>query len=164
MKKLLMIASIFVFGLLYQSANAQVKFSVHVNLGQQPVWGPVGYDYAEYYYLPDIDSYYDINRQQFIYYSGSRWVFVNRLPSRYGNYDLYNSYKVVVNEPRPYLHADVYRNKYRQAPHERQVIIRDSREEKYYAVKGHPKHNEWVRKHGNGRDRDRGGRGRDDRH
>lgn len=147
MKKLFAVSLLFVSAFIYQHVDAQVKVNFNVNLGQQPVWGPVGYDHADYYYMPDIDSYYDINRHQFIYYSGNRWVYVNRLPGRYRNYDLYNSYKVVVNEPRPYLHADIYRQKYGKAPRERQMVIRDSREEKYYQVKGHPKHDEWMRNH-----------------
>jgi hypothetical protein len=149
MKKVIVIAAIIMSGFLFQQATAQVKVSLNVNLGQQPVWGPTGYDHADYYYLPDIDSYYDVNRRQFIYNSGNRWVYAGQLPPRYRNYDLYNSYKVVVNEPRPYLHDDVYRNKYRNnnQSHERQTPIRDSREEKYYQVKGHPMHNQWVKNH-----------------
>lgn len=149
MKKMMTIAAIIMSGFLVQQANAQVKVSVNVNLGQQPVWGPTGYDHADYYYLPDIDCYYDVSRKQFIYNSGNRWVYAGQLPARYRSYNLYNSYKVVVNEPKPYLHADVYRNKYRnnKQPHEKQVPIRDSRDEKYYQVKGHPMHNQWVKTH-----------------
>jgi hypothetical protein len=158
MKKLLMVAAVFTCGFLCQQANAQVKVNFSVNLGQQPVWGPVGYDHADYYYMPDIDCYYDINRQQFIYFSGNRWIFAQQLPPRYQSYNLYNTYKVVVNEPRPYMHADVYRNKYRTAPREEQMVIRDSREEKYFQVKDHPRHNEWTKNHhdddhGHGHDR-----------
>jgi hypothetical protein len=149
MKKMMTIAAIIMIGFLFQQAGAQVKVSLNVNLGQQPVWGPTGYDHADYYYLPDIDCYYDVNRRQFIYNSGNRWVYAGQLPRRYRNVNLYNSYKVVVNEPKPYLHADVYRNKYRdnKQQHERQIPIRDSREEKYYQVKGHPMHNQWVKNH-----------------
>jgi hypothetical protein len=159
MKKIILLAAVMVSGFLSQQADAQLKVNVNLNLGKQPVWGPTGYDQANYYYLPDIDCYYDINKSQFIYNSGNRWVFANQLPPQYRKFDLYNGYKVVVNEPRPYLHADVYRNKYRsnKAPHERQMAIRDSKEEKYYQVKGHPMHNQWVKNHPddhNGHDRD----------
>jgi len=131
MKKILGIAMVAMSAFLFQQVDAQVKVNVNVNLGSQPAWGPAGYDHADYYYLPDIDCYYDINKNQFIYYSGNRWVYAGQLPTRYRSYDLYNSYKVVINEPKPYLHADVYRNKYRnnKSSHERQVAIRDSREE-----------------------------------
>ena len=159
MKRMMTIALLASGCFLLQQANAQVKVNLNVNLGQQPVWGPTGYDHADYYYLPDIDCYYDVNRSQFIYNSGNRWVYASRLPAQYRNYDLYNSYKVVVNEPKPYLHADVYRNQYRnnKQPHAKQMAIRDSREEKYYQVKGHPMHDQWAKNHRNDQqDRDRG--------
>ena len=41
-----------------QKASAQVKVGVNINIGSQPEWGPRGYDYVEYYYLPDIEMYY----------------------------------------------------------------------------------------------------------
>ena len=34
------------------------------------------------------------------------------LPERCHDYDLYRGYKVVVNEPRPYLHHEEYRSRY----------------------------------------------------
>lgn len=30
------------------------RVSVNINIGSQPAWGPVGYDYVDYYYMPDI--------------------------------------------------------------------------------------------------------------
>jgi hypothetical protein len=39
-------------------------------------------------------------------------VFASSLPYAYRNYDLNRGYKVVVNEPRPYLRGNVYRTKY----------------------------------------------------
>jgi len=92
------------------SATAQV--SVNVNIGNQPAWGPVGHGRADYYYLPDIDSYYYVPNRQFIYQEGRDWVFATGLPYRYRNYDLYRGYKVVVNEPRPYLRHKMYRQQY----------------------------------------------------
>lgn len=141
MKKILLITCILLMGGFFYGnrAHAQVKVSVNLNIGNQPVWGPVGYDYAQYYYLPDVDAYYDIPRHQYVYQNGGRWVYAASLPGRY-NYDPYRSYKVVVNEPNPYLHDDVYRSKYGKykGQYNQQQIIRDSRDEKYYVVKGHP--------------------------
>jgi hypothetical protein len=45
------------------TTKAQVH--VNVNLGAPPVWGPT-VTTEEYYYLPDIHSYYDIRQSQFI--------------------------------------------------------------------------------------------------
>ena len=119
------------------SASAQVR--INVNIGSQPVWGPAGYDYAEYYYLPDVDAYYYIPDRQFIYLNGNKWVFARALPSSY-HYDLYSGYKVIVNEPKPYLRPAIYREKYGKYKgwYGKQAVIRDSRDSKYYVVKGHP--------------------------
>ena len=161
MKKLIFIGVIlFTSVIVSQKAQSQVSVGVNINIGSQPVWGPVGYDYVDYYYMPDIDVYYYVPRHQFIYLSGGRWIFSAYLPVRYRGYDLYSGYKVVVNEPRPYLHANVYRARY--APYRGrhdQVIIRNSNEPKYYVVKGHPKYNGGGNGRGNGNGNGRGNGG-----
>ena len=120
------------------SSNAQV--SVNINIGAQPLWGPVGYERVEYYYLPDVEAYYYVPRHQFVYLSGGSWVFSAYLPGRYRNYDLYSGYKVVINEPRPYLHYRTHHAQYARycGYRDRQVAIRDCRDSRYYVVEGHP--------------------------
>jgi hypothetical protein len=76
------------------AGRVYAQVSVQVNLGVQPIWGPAGYDRAAYYFMPDMDTYYDVNRRQFIYNAGDRWVHATVLPPRCRNYDLYNGYKV----------------------------------------------------------------------
>jgi hypothetical protein len=150
MKKILLIITVMMGSLAY-SGEAKSQISIHVNIGSQPVWGPVGYDYAEYYYLPDIESYYYVPRHQFVYLSNGRWIFSSSLPPRYRNYDLYSGYKVVMNEPSPYLHFNEHRSRYSNYRGNRsQVIIRNSNEPKYYIVKGHPHYNDRGRGNGNG--------------
>lgn len=109
------------------TVNAQVHVNVNVNLNTQPEWGPIGYDYVEYYYLPDIDVFYYVPRRQFVYISNGRWIFAASLPVRYRSYDLYRGYKVVVNDPYPYKRCDVYRARYGRYKgwYGRQVVIRD---------------------------------------
>jgi hypothetical protein len=78
--------------------------------------------------MPDVDAYYYVPSHQFVYLSNGRWIFAASLPGRYHNYDLYSGYKVVVTEPRPYLHADVYREKYaayKGRRNEQVVVSRD---------------------------------------
>ena len=119
-------------------SNAQV--SVSVNIGLQPDWGPVGYDYVEYYYLPEYEVYYYVPQRQFVYFEGGKWVFVSSLPPRYKTVNLYSTYKVVVNEPKAYLHFDqdkVKYAKYKGTP-EKQVVIRDSKDPKYKEAREHP--------------------------
>jgi hypothetical protein len=149
------------------AGNTNAQVSVHFNIGVQPVWGPVGYDYAEYYYIPDIDAYYNVSTQEYVYYDNYRWVTMRNLPPRYSNFDLYRAHKVVINEPSPWMHNDRYRQQYsRYRGHHDQHAIRDSREERYWENPNHPHHNEW---HGNNGNNGRGNgyghdRGRDQGH
>ncbi|WP_113951185.1 hypothetical protein [Pedobacter miscanthi] len=143
MKKLMLITAVMMVSLLgINHANAQV--SLNINIGSQPVWGPTGYDHVDYYYFPDIDAYYYVPSGQYIYSNGGRWVWVNSLPGQYANFDLYRAYKVVINEPRPYLRNNIYVARYSKYKNYggRQAVIRDSRDAKYYVVKGHPNYNQ----------------------
>lgn len=137
MKRLIILGMLGVIGWMPYQATAQV--SINVNIGSQPLWGPVGYDYVDSYYLPDIECYYSVPRRQFIYLQGSRWMFSASLPSRYRGYDLYNGYKVVVNSRNPYRNFSRDRVTYARYRHTRgQQIIRYSNDSRYYAIKGHP--------------------------
>ena len=110
-----------VFGIaLFLGSTLQAQVSVTFNLGSPPSWGPAGYSEVRYYYLPDIESYYDIQLSQFIYFNGIAWVHRAYLPTRYRDYDLYNGYKVVMNDYRgntPYSNFREYKTKYARGYH-----------------------------------------------
>jgi hypothetical protein len=112
MKKLLLTTMVIVAILFNNETKAQVRIGVNVNIGTRPSWGVPGNYAGDYYYMPEIDMYYDIPRRQFIYLQGNNWVFASDLPYAYRGYDLNRGYKVVINEPRPYLRNNVYRNRY----------------------------------------------------
>ncbi len=108
--KLLLVVGVF---FLANSVKSQV--AVTVNIGSPPMWGPAGYSDVEYYYLPDVYSYYDVRSSMFIYQSGGVWVHRTYLPTRYRNYDLYNGYKVVMTDYHghtPYTHYKEHKVKY----------------------------------------------------
>lgn len=137
MKKLIILSMLGIMGFLAQPAAAQI--SLNINIGSQPLWGPVGYDHVDYYYLPDVESYYSVSKQQFIYQERGKWIFSRSLPARYRNYDLYNGYKVVVNSRDPYRNFDRDRLQYARYKNVRtQQVIRNSNDKRYYVVKGHP--------------------------
>lgn len=114
------------------ASSIQAQVSVNVNIGtppppvvvvekpkviiaSPPEWGPVGYDNMQYYYLPDIQVYYDIRLAEFIYYGQNKWIRAKRLPSYCRNYDLYNGYKVVLTNYRgktPYVYFNSHKVKY----------------------------------------------------
>jgi hypothetical protein len=93
----------------------QAQVSVNVNLGAPPLWGPVGYSEAQYYYLPEVESYYDVRNARFIYYERGAWVHRRYLPVQYRSYDLYGGYKVVMTDYHgnsPYAHFKEHKVKY----------------------------------------------------
>jgi hypothetical protein len=144
-------------------ADAQLSVNLNVNLDRQPIWGPAGYDHVDYYYLPDIEVYYNVSERRYFYFERGRWIGGTSLPSRYHGYNLYNAHKVVVNEPAPYLHHDLYRGRYSsfKGVHDQQSI-RDSHDAKYFSNEHHPQHNAWTKeqRHENGNGNGKGnGRG-----
>lgn len=186
MKKMLLTTFLFCAIATIQQSKAQVRFNVNVNIGARPNWGIPGNYAGDYYYLPEIDTYYDIPRRSFVYLQGNNWVFSASLPYMYRDYDLYRGYKVMVNEPRPYLRANFYRNRYSQYynTYRRPAVIvqypgnrygRDMRDDRNYRdrddhFRGNDRNdrgreyerddrNERGRDHDNGGGRERRGRG-----
>jgi hypothetical protein len=154
---LVLIAAVFMTSVV----EAQIRVNLNFNFDRQPMWGPTGYDHVEYYYLPDIEVYYNVPQRRFFYFERGRWIGGSSLPSRYRGYDLYRSYKVVVNDPTPYRNHETYRVKYStyKGQHDQQPI-RDSRDSRYFVNKNHPEHNNWIkeqeRDNGNGKEKGRG--------
>lgn len=157
MKKIIFAAALALSSLSIKHADAQIKFHVNLNIGSQPEWGPVGYDHADYYYMPDIDAYYSVPTHQYVYQQNNAWIHSNALPPRYANYDVYHGYKVVVNQENPWNHHAQIRNRYANYRNRHdQAIIRDSRDDRY--------RNHWHEDHGHG-DHGHDDHGRhDDRH
>ena len=124
MKKLLYLSLLFLGIAFAQPSSAQV--SVSINIGSQPLWGPVGYDYVRYYYIPAIDVYYDVMHHKYTYFQGNKWVSKSKLPGRYRNFDLYRTHKVVINSSSPWNNHRYHRQEYAKfASYHNQVVLRD---------------------------------------
>lgn len=105
---------------------------ITINIDLQPAWGPIGYDYAAYYYMPEINIYYDINRSLFYYQSNNRWIGVKYLPPSYRVYDLFKIYKVVINYNNPWEYNRNHRAQYKHYRDDRtQTTIRMSNDKRY---------------------------------
>jgi hypothetical protein len=94
--------------------HAQV--GVNIVVGTPPAWGPAESSGVRFYYLPEIEAYYDVNTSNYIYMSGGRWIHATNLPPAYRNYDVYGGYKVMLNGyhgERPY---DNFREHQRSYP------------------------------------------------
>ena len=143
MNKIILLLALMLTGFLSKSAQAQVDF--RVNISTQPIWGPVGYDHVEYYYLPDIQAYYYVPTHKYVYEENGRWISRSHLPRRYGNYDMYGGRKVVMNEDRPYMRHRENMERYGHHERSNQQSIRDSRESRYFENRNHPQHHAWKR-------------------
>jgi hypothetical protein len=111
MKKILVCSTVIFLVALCKPASAQFEKSDN-NVKEQPKWGPVGHEFVEYYYLPDIETYYYVPGKQFIYQSGGYWTFSSSLPEANKHYDLRSANKVVINEPGAYRYFADHKNKY----------------------------------------------------
>jgi len=81
---------------------------------ENPQWAPPYYSGARYYYLPDLELYYDLGTREYIYLMDGQWDFSPYLPTMYRDYDLSNSFCVVldVNVYKPWLHYQYYISHY----------------------------------------------------
>lgn len=144
MKRLLFITAV-ILSCIATNLQAQ-QVNININIDNQPAWGPSGYQYVDYYYLPDINVYYILGSRNFVYYDGGRWITARYLPHRYRNYDLYNMYKVVlVGGPRePWRNNSIhYRDYNRYRNYKGQSVIRDSRDARY--AKSRANYSPWYR-------------------
>ena len=79
-----------------------------------PPWAPAHIVGVRYYYLPDIETYYDIINQDFVYLENGQWLFSYSLPPMYSGYDLYNGFVITldVNVYQPWMHHHFYVSNY----------------------------------------------------
>lgn len=115
-------------GLGSSAAEAQVR--VQVNVGA-PAWGPPVPAGVQYYYIPEIDGYYDLYARSYVYFDPyyNTWVSAPALPAAYyAGYDPRYFHPVVVQyvgrqpwgliyDHRSYCHSRGWRpGYYRSAP------------------------------------------------
>ncbi len=72
------------------AAHAQI--GVNIQLGH-PAWGPTAPVGSQYYYIPEIDGYYDLQARNYIVQRNGRWNTMANVPG----YDTRNFHPVVVN-------------------------------------------------------------------
>lgn len=79
-----------------------------------PPWGPPYYSPVRYYYLPDIEVYYDLSDQEFVYLDNGEWLFSPALPPMVSEYDLYGGFVISldINVFQPWLHHQYYVSHY----------------------------------------------------
>ena len=95
------------------SSNAQTQVSANIHFGN-PSWAPPYYEGVGYYYLPDIEAYYDLSDGDFVYLDNGQWLFSPTLPPMYSSYNLSNAFVVAlnINVFKPWLHHSYYLSHY----------------------------------------------------
>lgn len=106
----IMLLSVSIFtrcGMLYNTSGTFTNY-------ENPSWGPDYYNGARYYYLPDIESYYDLSTHEFAYLYNGQWTYSQYLPPMYSDLDLNNCYVIVLsnNVFQPWLHHHYYVSHY----------------------------------------------------
>ncbi len=156
MKKILFMTMFVFTGLLYAN-QTQAQVSVSINIGNQPAWAPVDDFSAQYYYLPDMDIYYDVPVHQFVYLHNGRWTRSSVLPAAYRHFDLYKVHKVAINRADAYKYHKQDKAQYaRFRGKDDQQPIRDSHDEKYSNNKNNWQNNRFKKEDHNSRDKGHG--------
>ncbi len=110
--KFLMLATLIVVAF---TTEAQiVKVDKHYG-AIAPKWAPTAPAETQYYYLPDIQTYYDVPAQRYIYQRNGSWVRTATLPTRYKGYDLYHGQTVYLTDYKgnaPYTYYKEHKVKY----------------------------------------------------
>lgn len=135
-------------GVVFLSAmQFQAQVSINLQFGAPPAWAPAERQESQYYYLPDIDCYYDVPSSMFIYVKNRRWIRSRLLPYQYRNYNLRRGNVVYLTDFRgntPY----VYHVKHQQEFHgNREERPRENEHHDEGKHRGEEKHNH-VEKHG----------------
>ena len=102
--------------LLMVAINSQAQVSVKVNAPKPPVWATAAPAKVNYYYLPDIQTYYDVPAQRYIYMRNGSWFRSAALPAHYRGYDLKHGNTVYLTDyrgNRPYEFYKVHKVKYK---------------------------------------------------
>lgn len=102
--------------LLAVTVSSQGQVSVNVNVGTPPVWAPAAPVEVRYYYLPDIEVYYDVPARRYIYLRNGSWHRSAALPARYRGYNLRRGQTIYLTDYRgnaPYSYYKTHKVKYK---------------------------------------------------
>lgn len=99
---------------LFELSSCDVSSILTTTQYGTPSWAPSYSSGVRYYYLPDIETYYDCSDQNFVYLQNGQWMFSYSLPAMYSNYDLFTGYVVVlnINTYQPWLYHQNYTSHY----------------------------------------------------
>lgn len=118
MKTLKLIATGIIFFAAASTSQAQV--SINVNIGApavvvRPAWIPQNHVNVDFYYIPEIESYYDVSAGLYVYLDNGNWCRTRYVPVRYRNYDLNHARRIELrgyHGSRPYSYFNCHNDNY----------------------------------------------------
>jgi hypothetical protein len=129
--------------ILFVTNATQAQISVSLNIGTphavRPVWVSPNCANVDFYYLPEIQTYYDVNTTMFVYLNHGNWIRTRQLPRQYRNYDFNHAHKVALNGyrgNRPYAYYNNHKinyNRYHKAQNYRHIKNRKYADNHRYA-------------------------------
>ncbi len=144
---ILLIITLFISANSFKAEAQKVQVNVNIEL---PAWAPYYENVSQvrYYYLPDVECYYDVRNREFIYLEDGRWIFSRSLPPVYHWFNLHNCFVVALDArvvmPWRHFHYYVahypryyYRTVYRDRYHDRDHPIRGFDENERHEVYNH---------------------------
>jgi hypothetical protein len=142
---------IFLTTLLLLAMNTNAQISVNISLGSRPVYHPPQRYYyddnVDYYFLPEIEAYFDNREGVFIYFSSRGWVRSAYLPRECGNYDINRGVKFAI-EYRGNCPYDGYKiHKQRYCKNDRYSYNDDDDHREYKHCKKEKHHKKEYRDH-----------------
>ena len=90
MKPLQIIVAITLLTAALRPVSAQAQININIT---PPNWGPPAPAAAQYYYIPDVDGYYDLRAQRYVVLRNGQWIRTSTL----AGYNPGNFHPVVVD-------------------------------------------------------------------
>jgi len=103
------------------STSSKAQLSVNVNIGAPAVivrsaaWVPQNHVGVDFYYLPEIESYYDVNAGLYVYLNNGNWCRTRYVPAQYRDYDLVHARRIALSGycgSRPYTYYNNHNVRY----------------------------------------------------
>lgn len=113
------------------------KVQINVNI-ELPAWAPYYENVSQvrYYYLPDIECYYDVRNREFIFLEDGQWIFSRSLPPVYRWFNLNNCFIVALDARvvMPWRHFHYYVAHYPRYYY--RTVYRDRYQDRDYPLRG----------------------------
>lgn len=102
------------------ASTSQAQVSINVNIGTpavvvRPAWVPQNHVGVDFYYIPEIESYYDVSAGLYVYLNNGNWCRTRYVPVRYRNYDLHHAHRIELrgyHGSRPYAYFNNHNVRY----------------------------------------------------